>query len=264
MLILLRERALLKVSGPDSEVFLQSQFTNDIRSIKENHAQINAYCQHQGKIIAILWIFKRSDNFYLSLPGDLKEIVLSKLNMYKLMSKVVIEDYSEKINQYGLLAESRDNSCKITDNLALLTSREILPHSKNISKWEFACIKDKLPEINFITSETLIPQAINLDVNFLGVSFTKGCYPGQEVVARMHYLGNSKRRLFSFKTKFKVLIGDSLNVDNSISLKSSGQVIRVARKDNWSYFLATFEVSQIKNKVFLSGDKVKLVELINE
>ena len=264
MINYLRERSLLKVFGPDSENFLQSQFSNDIKNIKENHVQINAYCQHQGKIIAIIWVFKKEECFYLSFPNDLKEIVLTKLKMFKMMSMIEIEDYSAKINQFGLVGENRDNSFKITDNLSLITTIEQIPNSNNHSEWEYACINDKLPEVYANYSESFIPQALDLDVNLLGVSFTKGCYPGQEVVARMHYLGKPKRRLFRFQSNFKVVIGDNLNVDNSNSLKSSGKVIRVTKKDGYYYFLATFEVAHINDNVFLNNEKNISVNIIHE
>ena len=264
MITQLHNRALIKVSGLDSEPFLQSQFSNDINSISNNKVQINAYCQHQGKIIAIIWVFKRANSFYLSLPIDLKEVVLSKLTMFKMMSKVKIEDYSETINQFGLVGESRDNSFKITENLSLVTTREMISNSNQFSEWEYACIKDKLPEVYANYSETFIPQALNLDINLLGVSFTKGCYPGQEIVARMHYLGNPKRRLFRFTSKFEVCIGDYLNVNGSKSLKSSGQVVRATKKDSEFQFLGVFEVSHINDQIFLNDDPTKSVNIIDE
>jgi len=260
----LLERSLLKVFGPESEDFLQSQFTNDIKNIKEKHVQINAYCQHQGKIIAIIWVFKKENCFYLSIPNELKEIVLSKLEMFKMMSKVEIEDYSSKINQFGLVGEKRENSFKITNNLSLVTTRKNISNSVYNSAWEYACINDKLPEVYANYSESLIPQELDLDVNLFGVSFTKGCYPGQEVVARMHYLGKPKRRLFRFHSNYKVVTGDNLDVDNSKSLKSSGKVIRVAEKDNSYYFLASFEVSRINDNIFLNNDKSTPVNIIHE
>ena len=94
MISLLENRSLIKVSGEDSETFLQSQFSNDIKQIQSKEIQINAYCQHQGKVIAVLWVFFENNDYYLSIPSELKELVLSKLNMFKLMSKVDIEDLS--------------------------------------------------------------------------------------------------------------------------------------------------------------------------
>ena len=264
MITKLIDRALLRVSGPDAENFLQSQFSNNIKHIQEKEIQINAYCQHQGKIIAIIWVFKKNSNFYLSFPDDLKEIILSKLNMFKLMSQVQIEDYSGIIKQYGVIGENRNNTFKINDNLSLLTTRDSLSDCNNNSEWELACIKNKLPEVYKSYSECFIPQALNLDINFLGVSFTKGCYPGQEIVARMHYLGKPKRRLFHFTSRFETSIGDYLNVNDSKSLKSSGQVIRVIKNGSEFQFLGVFEVTHINDQIFLNNDQSKSVNLIHE
>ena len=263
MISLLNNRSLIKLSGEDSEVFLQSQFSNDIRKIKGNEIQINAYCQHQGKIIAIIWVFKKDGSYYLSMPNDLKELVLSKLNMFKLMSKVEIEDFSEKVYQYGLIKEDNDKSFKINKNLSLLTTRELLTGCQESSFWEAECIKESIPEIYLKMSEKHIPQSLNLDINEVGVSFTKGCYPGQEVVARMHYLGKPKRRLFRFTSNVEVLIGDSLDVNDSKSLKSAGQVIRVANKGSEFHFLGIFEINHIDDHIFINNDQSKLVKLIH-
>jgi len=264
MITFLNNRSLIKISGEDSEVFLQSQFSNDVRKIKDNEVQINAYCQHQGKIIALIWVFIKNKNYYLSFSSDLKEIVLSKLNMFKLMSKVEIEDFSEKVYQFGLINENNNQSFKINDNLSLLISKELITGVEHNHYWEMACINENLPEVYLSISEKFIPQALNLDLNQIGVSFTKGCYPGQEVVARMHYLGKPKRRLFRFTSQFKVSIGDNLNVQDSKSLKSSGQIIRVAKNDTEIQFLGVFEVAHINSNIFLNNDQTKLVYLIHE
>jgi len=264
MITFINNRSLLKVSGEDAESFLQSQFSNDISKITQNIAQINSYCQHQGKIIALIWVFKIDDGYYLSFPSDLKDIVLSKLNMFKLMSRLEIEDFSEKVYQYGLINEEHVNSFRINENLSLLTTRKVLLAHEESSRWEVECIKLHIPEIYLNMSEKHVPQALNLDINEIGVSFTKGCYPGQEVVARMHYLGKPKRRLFRFISKFEVLIGDSIDVKDSKSIKSSGQVIRVARKGSEFHFLGVFELRHINDQIFLNNDQNKLVKLIHE
>jgi len=264
MIIFLNNRSLLKISGEDSEVFLQSQFSNDVNQIKDNEVQINAYCQHQGKMIALIWVFKKNKNYFLSFPSELKLLVLSKLNMFKLMAQVEIEDFSEKVYQYGLIKEVNDNSFKIAKNLSVLTTRKLLTDTKDNSQWEQACVKENLPEIYLNMSEKHIPQALNLDIDQMGVSFSKGCYPGQEVIARMHYLGTPKRRLFRFTSNFKVSIGDTLHANSSKSLKPSGQVIRVAKVANEFHFLGIFEVSFINDSIILNNDQNKLVNIIHE
>ena len=264
MITLLDNRALIKLTGEDSLDFLQSQFSNDVKKIRDNEIQINAYCQHQGKITALIWVFKKDEIYYLSFPESLNNIVLAKLNMFKLMSLVEIEDLSKNVYQYGLINEDSDKSFRINDNLSLLTSIEPLQDSYDNYQWETACVNENLPEIYIETYEKHIPQALNLDINEFGVSFTKGCYPGQEVVARMHYLGKPKRRLFRFASNVEVLIGDSLDVANSESIKSSGQVIRVAKEGNEFQFLGVFELKHIADLIFLNNDRNKPVKIIHE
>jgi len=263
MLCSLENRSLIKISGEDSENFLQSQFSNDVTKIQDKQIQINAYCQHQGKIIAIVWVFKKNNNFYLSILSELKAVVLAKLNMFKLMSRVQIDDYSNKVYQYGLIGEIHDKSIRINDFLSILTTSKLISSVESNSIWELACIDNMLPEVYLKMSEKLTPQAVNLDINQLGLSLTKGCYPGQEVVARMHYLGHPKRRLFHFISECHVAIGDTLEVKGSQSLKSSGQVIQIAKKDNKSQFLATFELKYTNEKIFLNGDENKPVTILH-
>jgi len=263
MICSLENRSLIKISGEDSETFLQSQFSNDITKIKDKQIQINAYCQHQGKIIAILWVFKKKDDYFLSVLTELKALVLSKLNMYKLMSRVQIDDYSNLVYQFGLIKENQEKSIRINESLSILITSELIPSVESNLIWELACIENILPEVHLKMSEKITPQLVNLDIDELGVSFTKGCYPGQEVVARMHYLGKPKRRLFRFSSDCHVVIGDTLEVRGSQSLKSSGQVIQIAKKDNKSQFLATFELKYIKEKIFLNGDENKPVTILH-
>jgi len=213
--------------------------------------------------MALLWVFIKNDSFYLSFPKELKGLILSKLNMFKLMSKVNIEDVSLEINQYGLIDEKLDGSMRLRNNLSLLTTRKTLESSVDINLWEKACIDNELPEIYLNTSDKFIPQALNLDIDEIGVSFTKGCYPGQEVVARMHYLGKPKRRLFHFSSKYESTTGDLINVKDSKSLKSSGVILRVAKIDENYHSLSTFEIQHISESAYLNNDVNKSLMIVN-
>ena len=95
MRILLRNRALLKISGNDAEEFLQSQFTNDIKKFDSKKVQFNAYCQHQGKVIAFLWVMRMGADYILSFPDDLLEKIENRLKIFVIMSNVYIEDISD-------------------------------------------------------------------------------------------------------------------------------------------------------------------------
>ena len=94
----LSDRALLRVSGSDAESFLQAQLTNDIVLLQNNKVQLSAFCQHQGKIISLFWVMRTNDGFLLSFPADLAEKVMARLQMFIIMSDVVIENIITFIN----------------------------------------------------------------------------------------------------------------------------------------------------------------------
>ena len=274
MKILLKNRSLLKISGKDAEEFIQNQFTNDIGKLDNKKVQINAYCQHQGKIIALFWVIRMDESFLLSFPIDLLERIESRLKMFVIMSDVVIENVSSLFSQIGLIHESSQNEFRINDNLALLiedSSKQNVELTENEITWNKACIDSCLPEIYINTSEKLVPQMLNLDINELGVSFSKGCYPGQEVVARLHYLGSAKRRLFSFKSNQEMLIGDSLYCASSKTAlargdryKGSGIVVSKVKYNSLFYCLATLDVDLINEEITLNNEHGPKLEKIND
>ena len=120
MRVLLKDRALLRISGTDSENFLQNQLTNDISKLANNRIQINAYCQHQGKIIALFWVMRSHDGFMLSFPNDLLDKIKTRFQMFIIMSDVIIQNISEQYIQLGLINENHSNSYSINENLSYL------------------------------------------------------------------------------------------------------------------------------------------------
>ncbi|MDC0197402.1 folate-binding protein YgfZ [Candidatus Thioglobus sp.] len=257
-------RALLKVSGADSEEFLQNQLSNDISKIDNLDIQVNAYCQHQGKIIALFWVIRFEDSFFLSFPSDLVAKVFDRLQMFVIMSDVLIEDVSSQFDQIGLINEKSDSAFSINESLSLeihssgVLTKEI---NDNTDEWTKACIDYKIPEMYLNISEKLVPQMLNLDINEVGVNFSKGCYPGQEVVARLHYLGEAKRRLFSFKSESEMHVGDSLYCVFSKAAKArgnrykgSGTVVNKVKYNSLFYCLATLDVDLIDSRITLNNE----------
>ena len=261
----LKSRALIKVSGSDAETFLQGQLSNDINKLDSSRVQLNAYCQHQGKILALFWVTKNEDSFFLSFPLDLLEAIKSRLQMFVIMSDVVIEDVTKEYGQVGSIDEAHQKSFVINDKLSLIITnkKDISQFSMEpIEHWSMACIDSALPEIFLMTSEKLVPQMLNLDIDEIGVNFSKGCYPGQEVVARLHYLGSAKRRLFAFVIDSDVNVGDSLYCGSSKSAKargarykSSGIVIFRIKYNSHFYCLATLEVELKDAKITLNNEQ---------
>ena len=120
MRILLKNRSLLKISGNDAEEFLQNQFTNDIKKLDSKNVQFNAYCQHQGKVIAFFWVMRMDEDFLLSFPGELLEKIENRLKIFVIMSDVIIENVTNVLSQTGLINESSPNEFRINDELAVV------------------------------------------------------------------------------------------------------------------------------------------------
>ena len=273
MRIQLLNRAILRITGTDAESFLQAQLSNDINLLSDDSIQLSAFCQHQGKIIALFWLMRSKGSYLLSFPADLLETVITRLQMFVIMSDVLIENISDQVLQIGFINENHSEAYSINDNLSLLiqaNQEKNIELTSHYDQWTKACIDSKIPEVFSNTSEMLVPQMLNLDINEIGVNFSKGCYPGQEVVARLHYLGEAKRRLFSFKSDSKIQIGDSLYCASSRTAKArgnrykgSGIVVNSVKFNSVFYCLATLDTELLDCEITLNNEHGPILEKIN-
>jgi folate-binding protein YgfZ len=266
MIIQLTNRTLLQLTGSEAQSFLQGQFSNDIDALEDDVIQLNAYCQHQGKIMALIWVMKRDDEFYLSFPQALSAEIVKKLTMFKMMSDVTIKDITNELLQFGVVNEVVDGVFVINEqqSIVLVDSANEFKLSDE-SEWEAACIANEVPEVELATVEKFVPQLLNLDIDEVGVNFSKGCYPGQEVVARLHYLGKSKRRMRVFECDNEIEVGDELLVTNSTSAKASGIVVRRVKLASKSLCLATVEIAHEDDEITLNNSqKTKLTRIHND
>ena len=257
MFVHLDNRALLKITGKDSKSFLQSQLSNDVNKLDNSRIQLSAYCQHQGKILVLFWLLRCKDGFLLSFPLDLIDSIKTRLEMFILMSDVTIENVTEKYLQVGLIKENRADAHVLNDQLSLmLVDSQSTEKFNFVSQqyWDKSCIDNLIPEINSITTEKFIPQMLNLDIDEIGVSFTKGCYPGQEVIARLHYLGKPKRRLFIFKSNTEINAGDDLFCSASKSVKACGSVVFQVKFKTDYYCLATLELVHKDDQIHIINE----------
>ena len=163
----------LLVSGADTRTFLQGQLSADIDALTPARAMLAACNSAQGRVQAVLWMIERSDGVALILPATLMERIATRLRKYVLRSKVKIELSSAAIE----LAD---------------------PAAYREQNWQLAGIRAGLPQVYPETYETFVAQMLNLDL-LGGVSFEKGCYTGQEIIARTHFRGAIKRRMFRFE-----------------------------------------------------------------
>ena len=221
--------SVIRVTGEDRLTFLHSQLTRDLHQLDNDQASMTAWCNPKGRVIATLLLCRRDSHIDLIVASDLKEAVLKKLRMFVLRARVELED-CESLSCLGLggaAAESLLGETTATvpmaewrlgemDDLAVVAipgpaarfliygDREAVDSLArkaasacppvDASWWTLLNIETGLPWIDHAVSELLLPQMLNLD-QIGGLDFNKGCYPGQEVIARLHYRGEVKQRL---------------------------------------------------------------------
>ena len=214
--------AVLAVSGKDAAKLLQGQITCNVNDVTEIKSSLGALCNPKGRAITIFLLVKTGDVFLMVLPEELLEVVKKRLQMYVLRSDVTLTDSSGQHSLIGLyhpemqaeplFATTQEEI--ITVNLSVTQSRCLVIaeadkaialwsdrvsslrfQPENSDQWRYLDIISGIPWLTTETSEEFIPQMLNLDL-LGGISFNKGCYTGQEIVARTHYLGKAKKALF--------------------------------------------------------------------
>lgn len=231
IIVTLTDTGIIRIEGADAPTFLHNQFTNDLRLVNEQHSQLSSYCSPKGRILALFRIFKQGDSYYMVMPKAVIEPTLKRLRMFVMMSKVTLTDISNEMGHLGLSGPESATLLKgataalpgEVDGVArhdgvtiirtpgpqprfeLFGPREQLAalhqalsaHASEADSgsWELLDIHAGIPAIHPQNVDAFVPQMVNLQaINAL--NFKKGCYPGQEIVARMQYLGKLKRRMY--------------------------------------------------------------------
>ena len=193
--------------------------------------------------------------------------------MFVIMSDVIIQDVTSRYEQVGLINEIHNKGYLINDKMSLSVQskkNDIEVSTNNQDEWLKSCIMSGIPEVFLSTSEKLVPQMLNLDSDEFGVNFSKGCYPGQEVVARLHYLGEAKSRLFSFTSESEMIVGDNLYCASSKAAKARGErykgsgiVVNKVKYNSIFYCLATLDLDLLSDKVTLNNEHGPILNIIN-
>ena len=225
----LSDWGLLLVEGPDAGSFLQGQLTNSILGMTRtppaalargySGVRLSGYCTAKGRLLASAWIClstpAEEDRFALFVSRDLAASFAKRLAMFVLRSKAKVVDVSHAWTVYGALGPANTLPANLPSDAIALTMTQPLgtgdqerilfatqtplpsqsASSKYLAAWNAAEIASAIPRIVLATQDQFVPQMINLE-SIGGVDFKKGCYPGQEVVARSQYRGAIKRRLY--------------------------------------------------------------------
>lgn len=199
----------IHVNGEDARQFLQAQLTADLSGLAAGASRSAAWCTAQGRVICVTTVQAGPEGFDLSLPAELASDVLTRLRRYVLRARVKLE---EQPSEPGV--------------------------ASGVASADLLAVQAGLPEIYAATSEQWIPQMLNLDL--LGaIGFTKGCYPGQEIITRTRHLGRVKRRMFRYRCE-----GAALAPASPLHFAGNkvGEVVRSAPTPEGSECLAVVDL----------------------
>lgn len=283
---------LVQVSGEDARDFLQGQFSNDTRNLDDERSQMSSYCSPKGRMLACFRIFMRDGDFFLQMPADSHATVMKRLPMFVLMSRVSVQDASDSLVRIGLAGDCADSllggqfgrlpanagETAQQGDLTLIRHPGETPRyeivgpadamtglwsklaaeatSASQELWSLLDIRAGIPAVFAETGEAFVPQMTNLQL-IDGVSFTKGCYTGQEVVARMKYLGKLKRRMYLARVDSETgpKPGDDIFSDGSESGQGAGKVVAASPSpDGGHELLAVTEISAFERDDVHLGD----------
>lgn len=292
-LISLPQLTVLELTGPDSEAFLQAQVPSDIRLLNPDKAQISGWCTAKGRLLTtfVIWPFSSADQsgYRLILASDVADSIAKRLKMYVLRLKVQISRLDNAV--FGLL-----NPPTALENLTLPTEAWQVTHNNDLTAirlnarqilltgapaamaaaantlptrapeaWLRADIEQGFPLVSAATSEHYVPQMVNLD-KLGGVSFKKGCYPGQEIVARTHYLGKIKRHLYRIKATQPLQAGAEVR-SAVLNDQACGSILSAApteSNDGWMA-LAVLQQDAVGGDLYLlNADNRVALTLVDE
>jgi len=263
----LSQLGVIAFHGDETVPFLQGQLTNDLRSLHADSAQWNGYCSPKGRLLGNFLVWRQGADYCLQLSGDILPGLLKRLSMFILRAKVQGRDASDETVRLvvagtqalasvtaamGAVPQSSMHSVATAagqvirvgdDKFVLSIAPELAPAVWQMLRqsatpvgapvWDWLRLNAGIPMIVAATQEQFVPQMVNLEV-IGGVSFQKGCYPGQEIVARSQYLGKLKRRMFLAHVDGEAAPGDNL-YSADIEGQATGTVVNAAPAPTGGY-----------------------------
>lgn len=264
--------SILTVKGDDAATFLQGQITNDIHRADQGMIY-SGICNPKGRLFAFLRIVKMTDHYFLICPHQIIDSLQLRLKMFILRSKVEIE-INKNLKMFGIMNDCSSikqgneslSPLPSDDNRQLLLTEDKDGHfinlmdqamaSTNLSQWLMKDIQSGIPEIMPETQEKLLVHTCNLD-HINAVSFKKGCYTGQEIVARTHYLGKPKHRCFyGIVDSCSMSYGDPVFQEGN----SVGTVVNFITLDDINYVLFEKGISASNDHLVIQGKQIKSIK----
>ncbi len=278
----LSQLGVIAFRGEEAATFLQGQLTNDVRALHADGAQWNGYCSPKGRLLGNFLMWRQGEDYCLQLSGDILPGVLKRLSMFILRAKVQGRDASDETVRLvvagplaadavraglGTVPEAAMRSVGTEAGLVVRVGEDkfvlsIAPDRATAvwqllrqsatpvgaPVWDWLRLSAGIPMIVAATQEQFVPQMVNLEA-IGGVSFQKGCYPGQEIIARSQYLGKLKRRMFLAHVDAEATPGDSL-YSTDLEGQATGTVVNSAPAPGGGFdLLAVAQVESAASQV---------------
>ena len=281
--------SLIRISGEERITFLQGQLTQDLDCVTEKSSALAGWASAKGRLLMVAQLLAWRDSIYLAVPTETAAGLVQRFRMYVLRAKVDVELSDLAVfGLFDLNATSAVTIGKLSLNNepgAVASSDKVLmariigdssrafligeiQHINSIGQleqidqagdplWKLQNIRNGLPIIYSDISESFVPQMLNLDL-LGGISFSKGCYLGQEIVARAQNLGRIKRRMYYFcaDNKQSVSSGTNLYGPNNIS----GKIVAVAANGSGVDLLAVIPIDESAGQWFADEERTRPVE----
>lgn len=263
---------LLEISGADANDFLQGQLTNDVRQLQPDRSVLSAYCEHKGRMLALFRLWPWQEGVRAALPAELCDETLKRIRMFVMRSQVQIRDVSDEVARFGIAGPGAatllggqvgavpGSANHFVDHGTTRITRLPGEHARfelhlpateadtlwsgliakadpvGATAWDLLTIRAVQPEVVAATRALFTPQMLNLDV-LNGVSFNKGCYTGQEIVARTQFLGTIKRRMYPGHVTAGAMppAGAELIDPDSASGQATGRIVLSAPSPDGGY-----------------------------
>lgn len=291
---------IVSVTGSDAEAFLHGQFSNDVKLLTENNSQLSSYNNPKGRVLALFRIWKQADSFFLRMPMEVVEATLKRLQMFvmrsdvklaltnllctgiagpdapNLLTKITGSDIPQQPD--GCIQAENMTVCRLPGNTSrfeiyaseaeterLWSTARSHTTPTGYQAWQWLAIEEGQADIVNATREAFVAQMLNLEP-LNAISFTKGCYPGQEIVARMHYLGSLKRRMYHLRCSSNAPAepGDEVFVLQDNTPQAIGKLVNIVSDGKGGMdMLAVLQIQNAEtgNPLCLDQDGEQVVEI---
>lgn len=268
----------IAITGADARTFLQGQLSFDVSRLTPQRMELASCNSSQGRVQSVLWLIERSDAIVLVLPASMVDTTITRLRKYVLRAKAKIESGAERFAVYDAgdmpspdpvvrAHVEREAISFIRWPGASPRTLALAPSSASAETdparehtWQLEDIRAGLPQVYPETHELFVAQMLNLDL-LDGISFEKGCYTGQEIIARMHFRGSVKRRMFRFRANCEPPAPASRIIADGAH---AGDVVDAVATSEGCELLAVISLAQIDAALELDGVSGKLEKVAME